>query len=129
MKTTPQITGIVFAIYHVTDMARARQFYGDTLGMKVCLEMEFAPGLWWVEYDAGGPGALAITNHESPGMNATRNPGVALEVTNYEEVLAGVQAAGVNVVWGPSDFPLCHCFAIKDPDGNDLYFHQRRTQA
>ena len=48
------VTGIAFALYHVTDVARARKFYGETLGLKVCMEMEFAPGKWWIEYDAGG---------------------------------------------------------------------------
>lgn len=121
------VTGIAFAVYHVSDVARARQFYGETLGLKTCVEMEFAPGLWWVEYDAGGPSALAITNFESPAMNATPSPGIALEVTNLDETLAQVRAAGVTVTWGPNEFPVCHSFAVKDPDGNDLYFHQRKS--
>ncbi len=121
------LTGIAFAIYHVTDVARARKFYGETLGLKTCMEMEFAPGKWWVEYDIGGPSALALTNFESPAMNATRSPGIALEVANYDEALAQIRAAGVAVTWGPNEFPVCHCFAIKDPDGNDLYFHQRKV--
>jgi len=60
--TTPAslaVTGLAFALYTITDVARARQFYGDSLGLKVCLEMEFAPGQWWIEYDLGGPSALA----------------------------------------------------------------------
>ena len=122
------VTGLAFAIYHVTDVARARQFYGEALGLKVCMEMEFAPGQWWIEYDAGGPSALALTNYESPGMNLAPSPGVALEVGDQEEALARVRAAGIPVTWGPNDFPVCRCFAVKDPDGNDLYFHQRKAQ-
>ena len=124
-----KITGIAFAIYHVTDVARSRKFYGETLGLKLCMEMEVAPGIWWIEYDAGGPSALAITNFASPAMNASKSPGVALEVANYDEALAHVRAAGVEVTWGPNEFPVCHCFAVKDPDGNDLYFHQRKATA
>lgn len=129
MKPAINVTGIAFAVYHVTDVARARQFYGEALGLKTCMEMEFAPGMWWVEYDAGGPSALAITNFESPAMNAAPSPGIALEVANCDEALALVRAAGVTITWGPNEFPVCHSFAVKDPDGNDLYFHQRKTHA
>lgn len=122
-------TAITFALYHVADIPRARQFYGETLGLKLCAEMEFAPGRWWIEYDAGGPSALALTNFESPATNATKSPGVAIEVANYDEVLAHLRASGVEVTWGPNEFPVCHCFGIKDPEGNDLYFHRRKPQA
>jgi predicted enzyme related to lactoylglutathione lyase len=129
MNTPPaalQVTGIAFAVYPVKDIARARQFYGGTLGMKVCMEMEFAPGIWWVEYDTGA-GALGVTNYPMPGMNAGPTPGVTLEIANYDEALASLRAAGVTIIWGPNDFPPCRSFAVKDPDGNDLYFHQRKT--
>ncbi len=123
-----QATGIAFALYHVTDVARARKFYAETLGLKVCMEMEIAPGKWWIEFDLGGPSALAITNFESPTTNATPSSGVAIEVTNHDEALAAVRAAGIDIPWGPNEFPVCHCFGIKDPDGNDLYIHQRKAQ-
>lgn len=123
------VTALAFAISHVTDVARARKFYEGTLGLKVCMDMEFAPGKWWIEYDAGGPSALAITNFESPNTNTAPSPGVALEVSNYDEALAAVRAAGIAITWGPNEFPVCHCFAVKDPDGNDLYFHRRKPAA
>ena len=123
------VTGIAFVLYHVTDVARARKFYGEALGLKVCSEMEFAPGQWWVEYDLGGPSALALTNCDSPAMNTGRSPGVALEISNFDEALALVRAAGIEVTWGPNEFPVCHSFAVKDPDGNDLYFHFRKPAA
>jgi predicted enzyme related to lactoylglutathione lyase len=129
MKPVIDVTGIAFAIYHVADLARSRQFYGDSLGLKVCAEMEFSPGMWWIEYEAGGPSALAITNFKSAAMNATPSPGVALEVTDCGAALARVREAGVTVTWGPNEFPVCHSFAVKDPDGNDLYFHQRKPHA
>ena len=123
------VTGIAFALYHVTDVARARKFYEETLGLKTCTEMEFAPGKWWVEFDIGGPSALAITNFDLPEMNTGKSPGVALEVLNYDEALASIRAAGIAITWGPNEFPVCHCFAVKDPDGNDLYIHRRKPAA
>jgi predicted enzyme related to lactoylglutathione lyase len=120
-----KVTGIAFAVYPVTDIPRARGFYEGTLGLKVCMEMEFAPGQWWIEYDAG-PAALAITNAASPTGQTGRNSGVALEVANYDEALAALQAAGVAIVWGPNEFPVCRSFAIRDSDGNELYVHQHK---
>lgn len=120
-------TGIVFALYHVSDVARARRFYAETVGLSVCMEMEFAPGMWWMEFDVGGPSALAITNYEMAGVNGGRTPGIAIEVEDYDELLAQLRERGVVIAWGPNDFPACHCFAVKDPDGNDLYFHRRKA--
>ena len=123
-----QVTGIAFAVYPVTDVPRARQFYEGVLGLTTCAEMQFQPGKWWIEYDAG-PSALAINNFESPDGKTGRNAGVALEVANYEDALATVQAARVAVVWGPNEFPVCRSFAVRDPDGNELYFHQHKLHA
>ena len=122
-------TGIAFALYRVTDVVRARRFYGETLGLKTCMDMEFAPGKWWIEYDIGGPSALAISNFDSPGANATPSPGIAIEITHYADALAAVKAAGITITFGPNEFPVCHSFGFKDPDGNDLYLHQRKATA
>lgn len=120
-------TGIVFALYPVSDIVRARRFYAETLGLAVCAEMEFAPGMWWVEFDAGGPSALAITNYKMAGANTTPTSGVALEVEGYDALIARLHEQAVAITWGPTEFPTCHCFAVKDPDGNDLYFHRRKA--
>jgi len=124
----PDVAGIAFALYKVSDVARTRRFYEDMLGLKICSEMEFAPGQWWIEYDAGGPSALGVTNFGMPDAAAAKNSGVALEITNYDDVLARAKAAGVAITWGPNEFPVCRCFGVKDPDGNELFFHQRKAQ-
>ncbi|HEX2860820.1 MAG TPA: VOC family protein [Lacunisphaera sp.] len=121
-----QVTGIAFALYHVTEVARARQFYEGILGLKVCAESEFGPGQWWIEYDAGGPSGLAITNFGGTPVPAAGGPGVAIEVTNYDEALAAVQAAGIVISWGPHDCAVCRSAGFRDPDGNELFLHQRK---
>ena len=124
-----QTTGIAFALYHVTEVVRARKFYEQILGLKVCAEMEFAPGQWWIEYDVGGPSGLAITNFGGTAVPAEGGPGVALEITNYDEALAAVQAAGLAVSWGPHDGGACRSVGFRDPDGNELFLHQRKRSA
>jgi predicted enzyme related to lactoylglutathione lyase len=118
-------TGIAFAVYVVTDIDRARRFYRDALGLTIGMDQEVAPGFWWIEIDLG-PSALGLTNLALPGANSTRSPGVTIEVNDFDAALAQVQGAGIPVFWGPNDFPVCRSFGIKDPDGNDLYFHQRK---
>lgn len=120
-------TGIAFALYHVTDVARARKFYEGLLGLKICSESEFAPGQWWIEYDAGGSSGLAITNYGQATVPASGGPGVALEVTNYDEALAIIQGAGIAASWGPHDCAVCRSVGIRDPDGNELFIHQRKV--
>ena len=122
-------TGVAFALYPVTDVSRARQFYGQTLGLKAGTEMEFEPGKWWIEYDIGGPSGLIVTNYTSPATNSTPTPGVAIEISNYDDFLAAMRAAGIAISFGPHDSPVCRSFGFKDPDGNDLYFHQRKSTA
>ncbi len=119
-----QALDFAFALYPVSDIDRARKFYGETLGLKLCSEMEFAPGKWWIEYDVGSS-ALGITNFEPP--SCTNGPAVAIEVADYDAALAAVQQAGLAITWGPHDFPPCRSFGIKDPDGNTLFFHKRKT--
>ena len=120
-----KVTGIAFTIFNITDVARARTFYGQTLGLPLCAEMEFAPGVWWIEYDIG-EAALALTNHAMPGLSSGASPGVALEIANFDEALAGLRAADVPLAWGPNEFPVCRSAAIQDPDGNAIYLHQRK---
>lgn len=122
------VTGLAFAVYVVSDITRARRFYGEQLGLPIGIDQEVAPGFWWLEFDLG-PSALGVTNMALPGANATRTPGVTVEVGDFDATLAHVQHAGIPVFWGPNDFPVCRSFGIKDPDGNDLYFHQRKGAA
>jgi len=53
---------------------------------------------------------------------------VAFEVAHNDTGLAAMRAAGIAATGRPDDFPACHCFAVKDPDGNDLSFHRRKSQ-
>lgn len=123
-----QVTGIAFALYHVTDVARARAFYEGFLGLKIGSQAEFAPGQWWIEYDVG-PSGFAITNFGGTAVAASGGPGVALEITNYDEALAALQAAGVAFSWGPHDCEVCRSVGFRDPDGNEVFLHQRKPSA
>ena len=51
---------VAFTYYPVTDVARARKFYEETLGLKAGSVGNRGDN-WWVEYDLPGGGCLALT--------------------------------------------------------------------
>jgi extradiol dioxygenase family protein len=51
---------VAFTYYPVTDVARARKFYEETLGLKSGSVGNQGDN-WWVEYDLPGGGCLALT--------------------------------------------------------------------
>src|SRR5471032_2863103 len=116
------IKEVAFVYHAVTDVARARKCYEELLGLKVGLQIEFGPGQWWIEYDIAGQ-ALAISN-DMPGAPAAS---LTLEVVSLDDSLAAARAAGATIAFEVMQFPPCRLFAIKDPDGNQIGLHQRKT--
>jgi len=115
---------LAFVFHPVTDLARARKFYQDLLGLKVLVQIEFSPGQWWIEYDVAGQ-ALAISNAMPDGQPQAA---VTLEVADLDASLRAVKGAGVTIAFDVMEFPPCRMFAIKDPDGNQIGLHQRKTK-
>jgi predicted enzyme related to lactoylglutathione lyase len=117
-----KVKEVAFVFHPVTDVARARKFYEEFLGLKVGVQVEIAPGQWWIEFDIAGQ-ALAISN-AVPGAPSSS---LTLEVANLDEALAAVHAANIPLVFGVMEFPPCRLAAIKDPDGNQIGLHQRKA--
>ncbi|HVU16177.1 MAG TPA: VOC family protein [Candidatus Didemnitutus sp.] len=118
-----QVKEFAFVFYPVTDIARARKFYEGLLGLKVGLQLEFAPGQWWIEYDVAGQ-ALALSN-AMPGKPASS---LALEVADLNAALTAVKAAGYAVAQDVMEFPPCRMFIVRDADGNEITLHQRKPK-
>ncbi len=118
------VTEIAFIGHPVADVARARAFYENVIGLKPSMAHEIQPGLWWVEYEIGGI-ALAISNAWAPTGNS--GPTVALEVKDLDAALAKLKEHNVALTVPLMDSPVCRFFGIKDPDGNDIMLHQRKT--
>ncbi len=121
--STP-IKEIAFVLHPVADIDRARQFYGQLLGLKTGVEIEFAPGAWWIEYEVGGV-ALAISN----GAPASAGAGTSLafEVDDLDAMLAVIKGANIALTQEPVDFPVCRMFGINSPDGHPIMFHRRKA--
>lgn len=120
-----KVTEIAFTGYPITDVPRARKFYEGVLGLKPSMAQEFTPGQWWIEYEIG-PGTLALSNAWPPSGQS--GPNIALEVEDLDGALEFARSQNVPVSYGPMDSPVCRFFGVKDPDGNDVTLHQRKTK-
>lgn len=105
-------------------MERARKFYEGVLGLVATADHKME-GAHWVEYDIGA-GTLAIG--VAPGMLPSRDGcSVALEVDDFDKAVAELQAAGVEIQFGPLETPVCHMVFVRDPDGNSVGIHRRKS--
>lgn len=116
------VTGLAFVAYYVHDMARARRFYGEALGLR--------PGELlnddWVEFDLGNATFALDASGEALGMMPGSSSGAAFEVDDIAAIRARLVAAGVETT-EVHEFPPCWvCFA-RDPEGNSFTIHQGKT--
>ena len=94
------------------DVAAARSFYGDVLGLDVLMDMG-----WIATY--GGRETMSVqVSIMSEGGSGTPVPDLSVEVDDLREALQRVEAAGFAVVYGPVDEPWgVRRFFTRDPFG------------
>jgi predicted enzyme related to lactoylglutathione lyase len=119
-----KVTEIAFVGYPVTDLARARRFYEQTLGLTTSRVFGDATG--WIEYDIG-PTTIAITN-AAPDWKPSPGGGcVALEVDDFKAAIARLKAERTPFKAEPFETPACHMAVASDPDGNSITIHKRKS--
>jgi len=118
-----KVKELAFVFHPVTDIPQARKFYEGLLGLKTGMQVEFAPGKWWIEYDIAGQ-ALAITN-AMPGKTASA---LALEVADLTAALKAVEAAAYRIVTPLAVYGQCRMFQVADADGNEITLHSRKLE-
>lgn len=120
------ITGMDFVSLPVQDMARARRFYGETLG----LTPGQAAGDAWVEYDLGPGPALALLDAAQYGLPTTpvQAGSVAIAYHDFTGMVSKLEALG-HLKQPAFESPVCHGAFITDSEGNALALHQRKGEA
>jgi catechol 2,3-dioxygenase-like lactoylglutathione lyase family enzyme len=107
-----------FVSVPVRDLARARRFYGDVLGLP-------AGGPAPDEFETGNV-TLALWAPEADGVAFSANDaGIALRVADVAAARARLEAAGVEFLGDTVDTGVCHMAFFRDPDGNVLILHRR----
>jgi catechol 2,3-dioxygenase-like lactoylglutathione lyase family enzyme len=119
---------VAFTMYPVTDVARARKFYEETLG--------FTPGSaggnddigWWIEYDLPGGGCFAITSFIEDAPSDAAGGTVAFEVSDLDSVVDDLKTKGVIFKSDVIHSPVCRMAVCLDPEGNSILLHQLKEK-
>jgi catechol 2,3-dioxygenase-like lactoylglutathione lyase family enzyme len=109
-----------FVSFFTQDIARARAFYAETLGLEIETEGEND-----MEFRAGQV-TLDVFNPASVGQPFVPSPaGLALRVPDVAAARAELEAKGVEFDGETLDTGVCHMAFFRDPDGNSLLLHRR----
>ena len=115
-----------FVSVPVTDLDRARRFYGDTLGLPLVSGDEA-----WPEYQLGENLSIYLIDPTNIGQTFTapHSSQIALRVADVAAARAGLEQAGVEFDGETMDTGICHMAFFRDPDGNSLMLHRRYAPA
>ncbi len=120
--TTPAttITDVATVAVPVTDQDRARDFYVDTLGFEVRLDVPMpGGGRWLTVAPPGGAVALALTAEDPAAVGA--DTGIRFVARDVGGRARRARRAGVDVD-AILDWPgVPPMFSFRDADGNTLY--------
>lgn len=115
-----QVERVDFVSFFTQDLARAKRFYTEVLG----LETESAG-----EHDMElrcGQVTLDIFDPTSIGQPFAPSPaGLSLRVPDVAGARKELEAKGVEFDGETLDTGVCHMASFKDPDGNALMLHRR----
>jgi catechol 2,3-dioxygenase-like lactoylglutathione lyase family enzyme len=121
------IRGLLHAGLLVGDLARARQFYEDVLGLVPCPRPDLPyPGAW---YDLGDGQQLHLMQLPNPDAGTARpehggrDRHIALGVRDVAALRARLDAARIVCTPSKSGRPALFC---RDPDANTLEFVEAR---
>lgn len=106
------------------DVAAAKSFYGDVLGLDVAMDLG-----WIATYAAGETMQVQISVMREGGSGMPV-PDISIEVDDLDEALRRVQAAGFGVVYGPVAEPWgARRFFTRDPFGRlvNIVCHATRS--
>ncbi len=115
-----QVEEVDFVSVLTEDIARAKRFYGETLGLPLETEgendLEFTLGQ--VTLDVFDPSSIGQKFAPTPA-------GIAIRVPDVAASRAELEAKGVQFDGDIVDTGVCHFAFFKDPDGNQLMLHRR----
>ena len=112
-----------FVSVPVVDMARARRFYGDTLGLPPVGEADAA----WPEFQLGENVSLYLIDPANIGrqFTAPHSSHIALRVPDVAAARTELEGRGVEFQGEILDTGVCHMAFFSDSEGNALMLHRR----
>ena len=119
------IRGTDFVYYQTNDIERSIEFYRDTLGLELLGHFEEVK---WAEFSAGNA-TFAVNDPTAFDPDAKAQAGgaaVSFAVEDVEQAISELQGKGVTVTIPAQETPVCHFACIADPDGNNVWLHERK---
>jgi len=103
-------------------MGRARQFYGETLGLPLVSGDDA-----WPEYQLGENVSLYLIDPTNIGQafTAPHTSSIALRVADVAAARDALEAKGVSFDADTLDTGVCHMAFFRDTEGNALMLHRR----
>jgi predicted enzyme related to lactoylglutathione lyase len=104
-------------VVFVTDLAKAKRFYGELLGLPVAGESEMV-----LEFFPGAPATLGVSLalHEDARRLVGRHTGITLRVEGIEQLCESLRAGGVSFAEPLESSPWGKMAVIADFDGNQF---------
>ncbi|MWV42936.1 glyoxalase [Paenibacillus sp. HJL G12] len=106
---------------HTTEIAEARRFYQDILGLDSLMDHG-----WIATYGSDEQMSVQIS-FASEGGSGTVTPDLSIEVDDVNEAYERMNDAGFNIEYGPADEPWgVRRFYVRDPFGKlvNILSHQ-----
>ena len=119
---------VAFTMYPITDVARARTFYEETLGLTRG-SMGNQGERYWIEYDLPGGGCLALTNFVPDKPSDAAGGTIAFEVEDLDRLMADLKAKGVTFKSDIIQSPVCRMAVCLDSEGNSVLLHQLKPKS
>ena len=125
MSASPSlVTGVDFVMLPTKDLAAAREFYGDVLGLQASKTWGQANPLG-AEFETGSL-TLAVVDSAALGLEMRpNNHPIALHVDDVAAARAELESRGISFSPDTVDSGVCHMAYFADPDGNALMLHHR----
>ena len=116
------VSGVDFICVPVTDIDKAREFYGEVLGLEFGKQWGDMPGF---EYETGNL-TVAVMQSDAFGQQfAPHTHPIALQVEDVGATREELEGKGVEFSRDTIDSGVCHMAIFADPFGNGLMLHHR----
>jgi catechol 2,3-dioxygenase-like lactoylglutathione lyase family enzyme len=117
-----EVSGVDFICVPVTDIDKAREFYGEVLGLEFGKQWGDMPGF---EYETGNL-TVAVMQSDAFGQEfAPHTHPIALHVDDVGAARGELEGKGIEFARDTIDSGVCHMAIFADPFGNGLMLHHR----
>lgn len=113
MSQKPVHHAIDYIEFPVTDLPKAKDFYGKVFGWQFT---DYGPGYAGIKREGGEMGGLSL-QEETPKRGG---PLVVLYSEDFDTTFSKVQSSGAEVLQDIFEFPGGRRFHFADPSGNEL---------